>query len=124
MAKGKKSEKKTIVKVAGKKEGKKRQKKRNNDSFSNYLYKVLKQVHPDVGISSKAMTVMDNFVVDVFERLSSEAASVIAHSPKDTLQARDYITAARLVLPGELAKHAVSEATKSITKYSQAVETE
>jgi histone H2B len=36
--------------------------KRNYTSYSTYIYKVLKQVHPDVGISNKAMGIMNSFV--------------------------------------------------------------
>uniref|UniRef100_A0A4W5LUN5 Histone H2A/H2B/H3 domain-containing protein n=1 Tax=Hucho hucho TaxID=62062 RepID=A0A4W5LUN5_9TELE len=46
------------------------------ESYDNYVYKVLKQVHPDTGIFSKAMGAC------------------------------------------ELVKHAVSEGTKAITKYT------
>lgn len=40
----------------------KRSKKRHSNSYASYIYKVLKQVHPDTGISKKAMTIMDNFM--------------------------------------------------------------
>merc|ERR1712083_36563 len=36
-------------------------------------YKVLKQVHPDTGVSSKAMSIMNSFVNDIFERIAAEA---------------------------------------------------
>lgn len=43
--------------------GKKAHKRKSNyTSYSSYIYKVLKQVHPDTGISKKAMVVMDSFV--------------------------------------------------------------
>uniref|UniRef100_A0A8C5KXP8 Histone H2B n=1 Tax=Jaculus jaculus TaxID=51337 RepID=A0A8C5KXP8_JACJA len=62
----KKGSKKAVTK-AQKKDGKKRKRSRK-ESYSVYVYKVLKQVHPDTG--------------------------------------------------GELAKHAVSEGTKAVTKYT------
>ena len=34
-----------------------------------YIHKVLKQVHPEVGISNKAMAVCNDLVEDVFQRL-------------------------------------------------------
>ena len=37
---------------------------------------------------------------------------------KDTITSREIQTAVRLLLPGELAKHAVSEGTKAVTKYT------
>ena len=38
-----------------------------------YIYKVLKQVHPDTGVSRKAMSIMNSFVNDLFERIANEA---------------------------------------------------
>ena len=35
---------------------------------------VLKQVHPDTGVSSKAMSIMNSFVNDIFERIAGEAS--------------------------------------------------
>ena len=37
-----------------------------------------------------------------------------------TMSSRDVQSAVRLVLPGELSKHAVSEGTKAMTKFTQA----
>ena len=87
-------------------------------TYSSYIYKVLKQVHPDTGISSKGMQVMCNFITDLFERIGNEAANVCRFSKTKTLGSREVQTAVRLILPGELAKHAVSEGTKAVTKYT------
>ncbi|OSX71629.1 hypothetical protein BU14_0518s0021 [Porphyra umbilicalis] len=99
------------------KDKKKRTKKRS-ESYSIYIYKVLKQVHPDTGISSKAMSIMNSFVNDLFERIAAEAAKLSSYNKSKTLTSREIQTAVRLLLPGELAKHAVSEGTKAVTKYS------
>ena len=40
------------------------------------------------------------------------------YNKKQTLSSREIQTAVRLLLPGELAKHAVSEGTKAVTKFS------
>ena len=43
----------------------------------------------------------------------------IAHyNKRSTISSREVQTAVRLLLPGELAKHAVSEGTKAVTKYT------
>ena len=47
-------------------------KKSRKQSFSIYIYKVLKQVHPDTGISSKSMSIMNSFVRDLFERIAQQ----------------------------------------------------
>ena len=46
---------------------------RRTETYSSYIYKVLKQVHPDTGISKKAMSIMNSFINDVFERIAGEA---------------------------------------------------
>uniref|UniRef100_A0A2I3TGI4 Histone H2B n=3 Tax=Pan TaxID=9596 RepID=A0A2I3TGI4_PANTR len=51
------------------------------------------------------MGIMNSFLNDIFERIAGEASRLIQ-------------TAVRLLLPGELAKHAVSEGTKAVTKYA------
>ena len=96
----------------------KRRKKPNTSSYQSYIYKVLKQVHPDTGISRKAMVVMDSFVHDIFERIAIEAGRLARYNDRHTITSREIQTAVRLILPGELAKHAVSEGTKAVSKYN------
>ncbi|KAM4861456.1 histone H2B type 2-E-like isoform 2-T2 [Thomomys bottae] len=112
----KKGSKKAVTK-AQKKDGKKRKRSRK-ESYSIYVYKVLKQVHPDTGISSKAMGIMNSFVNDIFERIAGEASRLAHYNKRSTITSREIQTAVRLLLPGELAKHAVSEGTKAVTKYT------
>ncbi|KDQ60780.1 hypothetical protein JAAARDRAFT_124519 [Jaapia argillacea MUCL 33604] len=94
---------------------KKKRHKARKETYSSYIYKVLKQVHPDTGISNKAMAILNSFVNDIFERIATEASKLAAYSKKSTISSREIQTAVRLILPGELAKHAISEGTKSVT---------
>ena len=104
-------------KTAGEKKGKKKAKK-SVETYQIYIFKVLKQVHPDIGISSKAMSIMNLFINDIFEKLAQEAARLARYNKKPTITSREIQTSVRLVLPGELAKHAVSEGTKAVTKFT------
>ena len=97
---------------------KKKKNKRRKESYAIYIYKVLKQVHPDTGISSKAMSIMNSFVNDIFERIAAEASRLSHYNKRSTITSREIQTSVRLLLPGELAKHAVSEGTKAVTKYT------
>eukprot|EP00798_Chlamydomonas_sp_ICE-L_P011347 gene11347-biopygen12798 len=102
-------------------EGKKKAKKMAKaETYKIYIYKVLKQVHPDTGISSKAMGILNSFINDIFDKIASEAARLARYNKKPTVTSREIQTAVRLVLPGELAKHAVSEGTKAVTKFTSA----
>ena len=94
--------------------------KKRVESYSSYIYKVLKQVHPDTGISKKGMSIMNSFINDIFGRLAGEAGKLATYSKKATLSSREIQTSVRLMLPGELAKHAVSEGTKAVTKFTSA----
>ena len=106
--------KKGSKKAAGKR------KKRRVESFAIYIYKVLKQVHPDTGMSKKGMSIMNSFINDIFGKIATEAGKLVTYNRKATISSREIQTAVRLVLPGELAKHAVSEGTKAVTKFTSA----
>jgi histone H2B len=94
--------------------------RRRIETFSVYIYRVLKQVHPEVGVSKRSMHIMNSFINDIFEKVALEASKLVRYNKKHTLSSREVQTAVRLILPGELAKHAVSEGTKAVTKYSSA----
>nr|XP_042894485.1 late histone H2B.L4 [Parasteatoda tepidariorum] len=109
---------KTGSKIKGRNLDKNKRRSKRKESFSSYIYKVLKQVHPDTGISSKAMSIMNSFVNDIFERLAAEASRLTNYNQRSTITSREIQTAVRLLLPGELARHAISEGTKAVTKYT------
>ena len=91
---------------------------RRAETFSVYIYRVLKQVHPETGISKKSMSIMNSFINDIFEKVATESSRLVRYNKRHTLSSREVQTAVRLLLPGELAKHAVSEGTKAVTKFS------
>ena len=111
------------AKSASKKSNKpvvKRNKKRV-ETFSIYIYRVLKQVHPETGISKRSMAIMNSFINDIFEKIASEAAKLVRYNKKHTLSSKEVQSAVKLILPGELAKHALAEGTKAVTKYSSSM---
>uniref|UniRef100_A0A6T6S2L9 Histone H2B n=1 Tax=Hemiselmis tepida TaxID=464990 RepID=A0A6T6S2L9_9CRYP len=114
--KAKSSKPKKEKKPKGDKKG--GRKKKRTESYAIYIYKVLKQVHPDTGISTKGMSIMNSFISDIFDKIANEAGKLVRYNKKGTLTSREIQTAVRLILPGELAKHAVSEGTKAVTKYT------
>ena len=116
---GSKGAKKAATKAKAQRTGDKKKRRRRRESYAIYIYKVLKQVHPDTGVSSKAMSIMNSFVNDIFERIAAEASRLAHYNKRSTITSREIQTAVRLLLPGELAKHAVSEGTKAVTKYTR-----
>ena len=94
-------------------------KKKRTETFNLYIFKVLKQVHPDIGMSKRAMNVMNGFVHDTFDRIANEAGNIVKYNKRSTMDARAVQCACKLVLPGELSKHAETEANKAVNKYTQ-----
>lgn len=92
-------------------------KKKNKENYKSFIYKVLKQIYVHVGISSKGMQTLNDLVVDMFERIAFEAAHLCKVSKRATLQANDIEAACKLIISGDLAKHAVTEGKKAIFKY-------
>uniref|UniRef100_A0A8D2MX81 Core Histone H2A/H2B/H3 domain-containing protein n=1 Tax=Zonotrichia albicollis TaxID=44394 RepID=A0A8D2MX81_ZONAL len=88
----KKGSKKAVTKTQ--KKGDKKRKKSRKESYSIYVYKVLKQVHPDTGISSKAMGIMNSFVNDIFERIGYFKNGDIIHDVSLILQTNYFSIAA------------------------------
>ena len=105
---------KRAVKKGDDKKGRRRSR---HETFSVYIYKVLKQVHNDTGISKKSMNIMNSFINDIFERIALEASKLVRYNKKHTLSAREVQSAVKLLLPGELAKHAIIEGAKAVNKF-------
>ncbi|KAG6662799.1 hypothetical protein I3843_03G250600 [Carya illinoinensis] len=104
---------------AGASDKKKKQTNKSIETYKIYIFKMLKQVlHPDIGISSKAMGIMNSFINDIFEKLAQEASRLARYNKKPTITYGEIQTTVRLVLPSELAKHAVSEGNNVVTKFT------
>ena len=103
-------------------DGRKRSRRRRGGAleyggYKRYVWRVLKQVHPDLGASAQTMDVLDMMMADMFERLADEASRLSKLSGRLTLTSREVQSAVRLVLPADLANHAISEGTKAISNY-------
>lgn len=95
-------------------------KSKRNETYKTYLYKVLKQIHPDLGVSSQAMGILNDFVSDIYERLVKDAVRAQRLRGKTkTLTASDFQTAVRLLLPGNLGNHAEFEGKKAVSRSVQ-----
>ena len=102
-----------------KKDVDKKKKQKRHETFSVYIYKVLKQVHQDTGISKKSMNIMNSFINDIFQRISLESSKLVRYNKKHTLSAREIQSSVKLLLPGELAKHAIIEGAKAVNKIAE-----
>jgi histone H2B len=90
---------------------KKKRNKKRQGTYSTYIFRVLRQIRPEIGISKPAMQTMNSFINDTFEKVAFEASRL-------TLSCREVQTAVRRVLPGELTHRVVSEPTKAVNKFT------
>ena len=68
------------------------------NTYSKYIKRVLKQIHPDTEISQKGISIVNSLINDIFERISSEA-----ETNNLFISALEIKAAVRLLLPGTLA---------------------
>lgn len=91
--------------------------RKRQQTYASYIHKLLKQVHPDLCVSSRAILQINGIVEDLIARLTDNGAVVARVGKKTTLAARHVQSAAKILLPCQLSKHAVSEGTKAVAKY-------
>ena len=86
-------------------------------SFDGGIKKVLAQVHPAAALKSDSKSQLNFFLNKLASALISSASGLANLNDRTTLSARHVQAAVKEILPGELAKRAVSEGTKASTKY-------
>jgi histone H2B len=86
-------------------------------TYRPYIKRVVKAVAPgNWRISKKAMSICNSFATDIFDRVATESVGLMKHSGKRTLSAKVVQAALRLVLPGELSKHAMQAGAKAVSR--------
>jgi len=74
------------------------------NSFQTYIFRVLKEIKPELGITKPAINQFNQIICDLFEKIMDEARRLLIHSKKQTLSSKEIETAIKLIFPGELAK--------------------
>ena len=101
-----------MAKVAPKKTVARR--RRRTATYNSYIFKIMKQVHPEARISKKGMMIINNFVTDTFEKIAVEASKLCRIHKRMTMSSRDVQSAIRLVLPGAVSYTHLTLPTKRI----------
>ena len=79
---------------------------------------MLKEAAPKFGISKKAMIMVNEILVDSYDNFLKESRSLMLMGKKQTLSSRECESSVKLMVPGELGKHAVQEGRKALKKFS------
>jgi histone H2B len=100
-------------------------KKRTSNSYGIYIHKVLSSVSPKketgITISSKAITIIHEFLSDLESRVADKSFTLAQLDKKSTLSSSHVKTAVALTFPPELASHGAIEIVKSMKTYQSAV---
>ena len=99
---------------------KKKKSSLRKETYALYIHRVLKEIHPELGISSRGMSVVDSLVRELFDMICTKAFMIAKISGKMTVSAVHVQAGIRTSFPRDLAKHSVSDGSKSVTKYSKA----
>ncbi len=91
--------------------------KKSSESFGTYIYKILKQVHPNTGMSGDAKRTLDRMIHIIFNKINVNLKSIMESADVKTLTSKHIQNAVRMTLSGELANQAIKKGTKAITKY-------
>jgi histone H3/H4 len=86
--------------------------------FRRYIFMVLRQVQPDKGITQVAKDELNAWLLYVGQTIAKKAVAIAYGAKKQTVSTREIQTAVRLLIPKELARHAVSEGTKAVTTFN------
>merc|ERR1712093_188146 len=89
--------------------------KKNTTRFNTFISRVNKNAKKGLTLSSKSVKILNSFVLDMFDKVATQAASVARANKRSTIRAAEIQTAVRLTLPADLAKHSISEASKAVT---------
>ena len=101
---------------------KKKQLLKPEQNFKSYIIKVLKHVNSDMGIGRSSMSTMNSLVLEMYKKISKEAANVSRHGGRRSVTAADMQCAVKFQVPGELCKHAVSAGATAFAKYTKSRE--
>jgi len=95
--------------------------KKNFTSFETYINKVLKQVHPDMGIKGEAMAEMDNYVKSLIDKIMRVVNIFTEKNNRKTVTSTEIQSAVKVVLSGVLEKDAIKEGVLAVTKYQSSI---
>jgi len=91
-------------------------------NWATYLHKIKGQKHPELGMASDAMYVLNGIVEDYKERMILESYKSAESLKGGTIKSKHARMAAALLLDGQLLKHTVAEGEKTLAKYIEVEE--
>jgi len=95
-----------------------RTRRHSHASYRVYIQRVLKQIYPDTGISSRALSIMEGFIAQLYDKFAIRISELLGVHKRSTITSREVQSAVLLFFPGELAKHGIIELVRAITRFN------
>ncbi|KAG3266501.1 histone H2B subacrosomal variant [Ictidomys tridecemlineatus] len=86
-------------------------------NYSLYVNRVLKEVVPQRGMSSRTLDFMNTLINDIFDRIAKEAHHLMHFRKRCTLTPEDIQKAVYMLLPESLAKYAVTFGSEAVHRF-------
>ena len=87
-------------------------------SFVPYIYRVVKQVHPDIGITVEAMNVMRSLVDYLAISILKRTKALMQLGKRQTVSSKEIRTGTQLSSPEEFGKYAAGAGARAVTMYN------
>lgn len=86
--------------------------------FDLYIYRLHKQIHPGLNLSTSAKTKLSELVNTLVKDFIRTLVVFTEHCRKNTISSREVQNAVRVLILGDLGKKAVSAGVKAVIKYT------
>lgn len=93
---------------------------RSDNSFQTYIFRVVKEVKPELSITKNAMSQLNQIMIHLFELTMEEARNLLVYNKKTTLTSKEIQSAIKMIFPGELQKLGLQYGQQSLLKFQQA----
>ncbi|CDW90905.1 histone h2b [Stylonychia lemnae] len=92
---------------------------RGENSFQTYIFRVMKEIKPELSISKNAIAQLNQILANLFENLMDESRRLMIFCKKSTLSSKEIESSIKLLFPGELAKLGVQYGKSSLQKFTE-----
>lgn len=87
--------------------------------IENYLKPILNRIHPELSLDSNAKGDLNILLHTFMQRILTVAQALMRKSKKCTIMVNDISSACKVVIPGELAKHALEAGNKAVETFDK-----
>ena len=95
--------------------------KKGRVGLAIYIFRVIRQVSGNkLGVSSRGMGVLNSFVLDMLQRVGTEAGNLARAGGRKSINLPVLAAACRFAFPGELGRNAALEGAKAVAKFLEA----